>query len=292
MRIDLHTHSDRSDGTTSPAALVHAAVAAGLDVLALTDHDTSDGWDAAAEAARATGLTLLPGMEISCRWGYAGVHLLAYLPDATYPPLAEELARILHGRTARMPTILRRLNEVGVAIEVDDVHRVSGDATASGRPHVADALVALGVVADRNEAFARFLGPGGPAYVHRYVAPLERMIRLVAEAGGVTVVAHPWARRMHAGLDRHDFADLQSLGLTGIEVDHQDHAPDAREGLRSIAQDLGLVVTGSSDHHGAGKVDHELGCNTTAPEEYFRLLAAADDAARASGRPVPVVVNP
>jgi predicted metal-dependent phosphoesterase TrpH len=291
VRIDLHTHSRASDGTQTPEELVRAGVAAGLDVLAVTDHDTASGWATAERAARETGLDLVRGMEISTRHDGRGVHLLAYLPDPTYPPLVTELARILEGRTSRLPAMIERLRELGVDIQADDVRRVAGGTAATGRPHVADALVALGVVADRTEAFIRYLNPGRPAHADRYAADLETMIRVVGEAGGVTVIAHPWGR--HGGLERPDEATLAALaanGLSGIEVDHQDHDAGARERLRAIAGNLGLVVTGSSDYHGTGKVDHELGCNTTAPEEYHRLLELAAAAAARSGRTVPAVV--
>jgi predicted metal-dependent phosphoesterase TrpH len=217
------------------------------------------------------------------------VHLLAYLPDPAYPPLVAELARVLEGRTSRLPAMLEALRAVGIEIDAEDVRRVAGDAVATGRPHVADALIGLGVVGDRTEAFRRFLSPGGPAYARRYAAPLDDMVRLVREAGGVTVIAHPWGRH---GLDSPDEATLAGLaraGLAGIEVDHQDHDPPTRERLRAIARNLDLVATGSSDHHGTGKVDHELGCNTTAPGEYHRLLERAADAAAAAGRGVPVL---
>jgi predicted metal-dependent phosphoesterase TrpH len=196
---------------------------------------------------------------------------------------------VLDGRTARLPAMLERLRGLGIAIEHEDVRRVAGDAVATGRPHVADALIGLGVVVDRKEAFSRYLNPGRPAYAKRYAAPLEEMLGVVAEAGGVTVIAHPWGRH---GLDRPDEATLAELaanGLTGIEVDHQDHDAATRDRLRAIARNLGLVVTGSSDYHGTGKVDHELGCNTTAPEEYHRLLERAAEAALAAGRGVPVL---
>ena len=289
MRIDLHTHSRASDGTQAPGELVRAAAAAGIDVVALTDHDTTAGWDEAAEVARAARVSLVPGMEISARHDGHGVHLLAYLPDPTYPPLLAALQLVLDGRTARLPAMLERLRGLGIAIEHEDVRRVAGDAVATGRPHVADALIGLGVVVDRKEAFSRYLNPGRPAYAKRYAAPLEEMLGVVAEAGGVTVIAHPWGRH---GLDRPDEATLAELaanGLTGIEVDHQDHDAATRDRLRAIARNLGLVVTCSSDYHGTGKVDHELGCNTTAPEEYHRLLERAAEAALAAGRGVPVL---
>ncbi|MCM0619341.1 PHP domain-containing protein [Nocardioides bruguierae] len=292
MRIDLHTHSRASDGTQSPEELVRAAAAAGLDVLALTDHDTADGWAAAEVTARDVGVTLVRGMEISTQLDGWGVHLLAYLPDPTYPPLAEHLRRVLEGRSGRTPAIVARLNALGIDLTVDDVARVSGDAAASGRPHVADALVARGAVRDRDEAFARYLNAGRPAHVDRYAAPLREVVRDVAGAGGVSVIAHVWGRRRVQEPGPDLLAEAASLGLTGLEVDHQDHAPQVRTRLRDIARDLDLVVTGSSDHHGTGKVDHDLGCNTTDPEQYERLLGAARAAAAASGRSTPAVVRP
>ena len=292
MRIDLHTHSNRSDGTESPADLVKRALSEGLDVLGLTDHDTTEGWDEAVDAAESTGLRLVRGIEVSCVFAGYGVHLLAYLPDPTYPPLARELQRVLDGRNSRLPATLERLRALGIDIDVHDVRRVAGETAAMGRPHVADALVELGVVGDRNEAFNTYLGPQGPAYVHRYAADLEDMIGTVAAAGGVTVLAHPWASRHdHSALDADGIAGLCDVGLSGLEVDHEDHDPATRAALRAVARDLGLVVTGSSDYHGLGKVDHDLGCNTTAPDQLDRLLDLAAGAAEASGRTTPAVVG-
>jgi predicted metal-dependent phosphoesterase TrpH len=285
VRIDLHTHSDRSDGTTTPRELVMAARDAGLDVVALTDHDTAEGWAEAMVTAEQCGITLVPGMEISCKAGSHGVHLLAYLCDPAYPPLVEALTAILDGRDQRMPRICERLREHGVDIHEADVVRVAGSAAALGRPHVADTLVTLGVVADRSEAFDRFLSPGRPAYVRRYAPPVEDMIGLVAEAGGVTVLAHPWGRGGRDRLGEQELRRLHDGGLLGVEVDHQDHSPALRDELRALAGSLGLVVTGSSDYHGDGKVAHDLGCNLTAPDELDRLLDAAERAsAQAGGR--------
>lgn len=291
MRIDLHTHSLASDGTQTPAELVRAAADAGLDAFAITDHDTADGWDEAAAAAAETGVALVRGMEISTRHGGRGVHLLAYLPDPSYPPLLAELDRILAGRDSRVPAMVDRLRALGIDISVADVESAAGAATSTGRPHVADALVARGVVADRDEAFTRFLTAGRPAYADRYAAPLTGTIDLVRAAGGVAVVAHPWGRHERSSLDEAALAELADHGLAGLEVDHEDHDDEARERLRAVARNLDLVVTGSSDHHGAGKVGHDLGCNTTHPDEFERLLELAAAAAAASGRPVPGVVN-
>ena len=291
MRIDLHTHSRASDGTQSPEELVRAAAAAGLDVVAITDHDTAEGWDEAETTARETGIALVRGMEISTRHDGHGVHLLAYLPDRTHPGLVAELDRILDGRSSRLPAMLARLRELGIDITAEDVGRVAGDAVSTGRPHVADALVDLGVVGDRTEAFRRYLSPGRPAYANRYAAPLETMLDLVGEAGGVSVIAHPWGRHGREEPGEATLAALVEAGLSGIEVDHQDHDAPTRDRLRGIARNLDLVATGSSDHHGTGKVDHELGCNTTEPEEFHRLVELARAAAARSGRRAPGVVG-
>lgn len=284
MRIDLHTHSDRSDGTDHPRDLVAHARAAGIDVLAITDHDTAAGWTDARDAALAAGVGLVPGMEISCVHQGVGVHLLAYLPDATFEPLQSELRKVLDGRDARLPATVQRLRDLGIEITSADVEAVAGPAAAIGRPHVADALVDLGAVTNRAEAFDRYLSAGRPAYVGRYAADLVGMLAIVAAAGGVSVVAHPWGRHGRGGLDAAVLAELRDHGLSGLEADHEDHDPAARAALHGIADDLGLVATGSSDYHGAGKLDCRLGCNTTAPEQLERLLDAARVAAGRAGR--------
>jgi predicted metal-dependent phosphoesterase TrpH len=283
VRIDLHTHSSRSDGTDSPGDLVRAAAATGLDVVALTDHDTSAGWAEAASAAAEAGVDLVPGMEISCKHRGSGVHLLAYWPDPSYPPLVRLLAEVVEGRSSRMPRMVERLRELGHAVTVDDVLAQAAGTGSIGRPHIADALVAKGIVESRDEAFDRFLRSGGPAYVDRPAALLEETIRVVADAGGVTVVAHPWGRDSAGVMQPEDLGALQQAGLTGVEVDHEDHSPEQRVALRAVARELGLVVTGSSDHHGAGKVGHDLGCNLTAPEEYARLREARPTSDPSSG---------
>jgi predicted metal-dependent phosphoesterase TrpH len=276
VRIDLHTHSRVSDGTEAPGDLVRAAAAAGLDVVALTDHDITTGWDEAAAAAEQVGIALVRGIEISTRFRGSGVHLLAYLPDPADPALVGELQRILEGRDDRVPAMLARLRALGIPGATEEaLAEVTVNAGATGRPHVADLLVRLGVVADRDQAFEEYLSQGRPAYVDRYAADLLRMIGLVVAARGVPVVAHPWGRGSADVLDPAAFAVLAEAGLFGIEVDHLDHDERQREELRAIAAGLGLVVTGSSDHHGTGKVDHDLGVETTAPDQLERILARA-----------------
>lgn len=275
MTIDLHTHSRVSDGTAAPRDLVHAAAAAGLDVVALTDHDTTLGWDEAAAAAGEAGIALVRGIEISTRFRGAGVHLLAYLPDAADGPLQEELARIVAGREDRVPTMLARLRELGIPATPEALAAATGGSEVTGRPHIADLLVHLGVVKDRDQAFAQYLSDGGPAFVDRYAADLVTMIGLVRAAGGVPVIAHPWGRGSAHVLDEPAIVVLKEAGLAGLEVDHLDHAPHTRDRLRAIAGRLDLVVTGSSDHHGTGKTGHDLGCETTAPDQLDRILELA-----------------
>ena len=291
MRIDLHTHSLASDGTQTPTELMEAGARAGLDVMALTDHDTAAGWAEATTAAESAGIALVRGMEISTRHEGRGVHLLAYLPDPTYPPLIEHLDRILESRSGRVPAIIERLRAAGIDVTEDDVRREAGASAAAGRPHIADALVRRGVVVDRGEAFDRFLKPGRAGHVHRYAAELVTMIETVRLAGGVTVMAHPWGRSDPGSLGEAAFAGLAEDGLAGIEVDHRDHTDEQRDELRSIAANLDLVVTGSSDHHGTGKTDHDLGCFTTAPDQYARLMELAAGSAAVAGRATPPVVG-
>jgi len=285
VTIDLHTHSSVSDGTASPADLVRAAAAAGLEVVALTDHDTTAGWVEAVAAAEECGIGLVRGIEVSARYRGAPVHLLAYLPDPRDQALQAELGRIVAGREERVPAMLARLRELGIPATEAALAEVSPSNRVTGRPHVADLLVRLGVVADRDEAFARYLADGKAAYVDRYAADLISMIGLVDAARGVAVVAHPWGRGSAPVLDERAFAELAGAGLAGVEVDHLDHDAAARSGLRAIAGRLDLIVTGSSDHHGTGKTGHGLGCETTAPGQLRRIL----DRAAALGSPTGLV---
>ncbi len=268
MRIDLHTHSTASDGTESPRDVVRQAAEAGLDVVALTDHDTTAGWEEASAAAAEVGIVLVRGIEVSTRHRGTGVHLLAYEPDPTHPGLVAELARIVAGREDRAPAMIAALNAAGVDLTLEEV----GPHGVPGRPHVADALVRKGVVRDRDQAFAEWLAEGRPGYVDRYAADLVEALALVRDAGGVAVLAHPWGRGSRDALPPEELDRLAGLGLTGIEVDHQDHVdPDVRTELRAAARAAGLVVTGSSDYHGTGKTAHDLGSHTTDPAEYERL---------------------
>jgi hypothetical protein len=287
MRIDLHTHSSVSDGTDAPAELVRQAARADLSVVAVTDHDTFDGWAGAFEAADAAGVTVVGGVEMSTTLDGAGVHLLAYLPDPAYAPLVGELARIRADRARRLPVIAERLTSLGLPLTVDDILAAAGDATTLGRPHVADAMIAKGYVRDRREAFSTWLAAGGPAFVRKYAPPTADAIALVRAAGGVPVLAHPWGRGSRDALNEETIGDLADTGLAGLEVDHASHDDDTRRRLRAIAAEHNLIVTGSSDHHGKGKAGHDLGTETTAPGQYERLVAEAEATARAARRRAP-----
>ncbi|MGY1721944.1 PHP domain-containing protein [Blastococcus sp. SYSU DS0533] len=280
MRIDLHTHSSVSDGTDDPAALLAAARAAGLDVLALTDHDTTAGW-AAAQEHRPAGLTVVPGMELSCRWFPAdqppvSVHLLGYLFDPLHPAFAAERARLRDERLGRAERIVAALAADGYPVSwAELVEQAAGGVV--GRPHVAGALVRAGVVGSVVEAFAGLLHHRSPYYVSKADTDVREGIALVRAAGGVPVFAHGLATKRGRVVDDEAIAAMAAAGLLGLEVDHPDHTAEQRAHLRGLATDLGLLVTGSSDHHGTNK-QTPLGACTTDPEQYERLVAAGTGA--------------
>jgi predicted metal-dependent phosphoesterase TrpH len=277
--IDLHTHSNASDGTDSPSELIEKAISRGLDVIALTDHDTVGGWDEATAALKNhesnSKLELVLGSEVSCQ-GEDGtsIHMLGLLFDPNYAPLISEFEKTRENRVTRMSRIISRLNEAGIEITIEEVNaQKRGDATL-GRPHLADALVARGHVASREEAFNIFLHNGSKFYINHYSPSPEVAIRLIKEAGGVAVIAHPLASRSGRKIDLDTLSQLIQAGLDGIEVDHRDHNEMERSELMRLAIEHNLVVTGSSDYHGTGKMN-QLAEFTTHPEQWERLEAKA-----------------
>ncbi|MBH1935674.1 PHP domain-containing protein [Streptomyces sp. AV19] len=276
MRIDLHTHSTASDGTDTPAELVLGAAAAGLDVVALTDHDGTGEYTEAI-AALPPGLTLVTGAELSCRLGGVGVHLLAYLFDPAEPEFARERELVRDGREPRARAMVARLRELGVPVTWERVAELARGG-AVGRPHVAAAMVELGVIGSVSDAFTpEWLGSGGRAYVEKHEFDPFEAVRLVKAAGGVSVLAHPMAVKRGVVLPEGAIAELASAGLDGVEVDHMDHDAPARARLRGLAADLGLLTTGSSDYHGRNKTC-ELGEFTTDPEIYGEITRRATGA--------------
>ncbi|NJP42441.1 PHP domain-containing protein [Actinacidiphila epipremni] len=277
MRIDLHTHSSASDGTDTPAELVRNAVAAGLDVVALTDHDTVAGHAEATAALAGTPLTLVPGAELSCRVDGISMHMLAYLFDTTEPRLhaARELVR--DDRVPRARGMIAKLQELGVPVTWERVARIAGDGSV-GRPHIATAMVELGVVPTVSDAFtSQWLANDGRAYVEKHEFDPFEAVALVKAAGGVTVFAHPGAHKRGETVPDEVIARLAAAGLDGLEVDHTDHDAGTRERLRGLARELGLLATGSSDYHGSRKTV-ELGACTTSPEVYAQIAARASGA--------------
>jgi len=273
MRIDLHTHSNASDGTQSPAEVVSSAVEAKLQVVALTDHDTTAGWAEAAEAAAQHGIALVRGIEVSCNYEGISIHLLGYLQDPTAPGLLEELERSRESRGNRAQRIVERLARV-MALTWDDVLKQVKPGATVGRPHIADAMVAKGIVAERREAFAKYLYDGSPFYESHYAPDPVTAVRLVRQAGGVAVMAHPFASGRGFVVKDAVIEAMAAEGMAGLEVYHRDHTgAEVQHGL-DLAVSLGLFVTGSSDYHGEGK-PNLLGENTTDPVVLQQIEALA-----------------
>lgn len=272
--IDLHTHSSVSDGTETPTELVEAARAAGVDVLGITDHDTVGGWQEAEAAARRAGITLVRGIEITCREDSLSVHLLGYLTDPGDAALMDELARARDSRATRLERMVERMAEGGIPITYPEVlARVAPGATP-GRPHIADALIANGTIRHRDEAFAEWLHDKSPYYVHHYSLDPVEAVRLVRDAGGVPVIAHPFTRTRGEVMGDELVERMAAAGLVGLEAHHRDHGPEQTARALELAQRLGLVVTGSSDYHGEGKLNR-LAEFTTTPSVLETIEAAA-----------------
>jgi predicted metal-dependent phosphoesterase TrpH len=272
MRADLHVHSNASDGTDPPAEVMRRAAQAGLDVVALTDHDTVAGHAQARQALPAP-LILVPGMELSARLDGHSVHLLAYLFDPDDPDLAAETRRIRDDRILRARAMVDRLIDLGVPITWDDVAAIAGSAVV-GRPHIARAMAASGAIASPGQAFTPdWIADGGRAYVGRYALDPVRAIALVRSAGGAAVLAHPRADRALAVSDPQ-IADLAAAGLVGVEVFHPDQPAAEQASLLGLTRDLGLIATGGSDDHGS-LTGHRIGSHTAAPGAYEALLARA-----------------
>ena len=276
VRIDLHSHSTASDGTDPPAEVMRRARAAGLDVIALTDHDTLAGDDEARRAAPA-GLSLVTGMELSARLDSHSVHLLSYLPDGASPELAAETRAIRDDRIRRGQAMVQRLRDLGVDVTWEQVAALAAGGSV-GRPHIARAMVAAGAIATPREAFGPdWIGAGGRAYVSRYALEPAQAIRLVRASGGAVVLAHPGAVSRGWRIPDESIAALAGAGLAGLEVDHPDHDEAERARLRVLATDLGLVITGGSDDHG-DLTGHRLGAETTSPGAFEKLMALAAEA--------------
>ncbi len=280
--IDLHAHSNRSDGKDSPSELVRKASANGIKVLAITDHDTTDGWDEALTAARSQGIGLIPGIEVSTRSSVEGrsisVHILAYLPNPNDPALSRELAKTRSSRITRAKEMVNRLS-ADYSITWSDVESQLPAGATVGRPAIADALVSLGIVPTRSDAFASILSKKSKYYVSDYSIDTSSAITLIRQAGGVSVMAHPLidfpAGRSELDLPLGHFEKLIAAGLDGLEINHRSVPDFARSWLSNLALKHNLIITGSSDYHGDGAKENLLGENTTEPDQLARIVDQA-----------------
>ena len=273
--IDLHTHTTCSDGTDSPRELVNKAIVQGLQVLGISDHDTTSGWEEATQTLRGS-LQLALGAEISClTHDGISVHMLGMLFDPKHAEMQQVLEETRDGRLPRMRKMIEKMREEGMDISIEDVEKAMPAGATMGRPHLADALVAKKIVKSRDEAFIDLLHNDSRFYVSHAAPTPAEAIALIRRAGGVAVIAHPFASHRGQILQSEDFAELVAAGLNGIEVDHRDQNPDERAMLRVIARELDLVVTGSSDYHGTGKLN-SLAENHTHREQWEKLEAQAN----------------
>ena len=273
--IDLHTHTTFSDGTDTPTQLINKALAAGITTIALTDHDSISGWQEATTALR-PGICLVPGAEVSCQTlDGISVHILGLLFDSSNRELIDTLEKTRENRFGRMEKIIAKINEAGIEISMSEVLEQLSDGATLGRPHLADALIKKGVVASREEAFTQMLHNHSKYYVSHYSPTPEAVIKLIKDAGGVSVIAHPMASHRGRTISLDTFGSLIQAGLDGIEVDHRDHSAEEKTQLISLAKESKLVMTGASDYHGNGKLNL-LGEYTTEPAQWQKLEERAN----------------
>ena len=273
-RIDLHTHSTASDGSFRPAEVVRLAKEAGLQALALTDHDTTDGLAEALAAGKEFGVEVITGVEISTRHAGDTMHILGYFLDFHSGELEERLGVLKQARKDRNPKIIAKLNALGIPITMEQVEAISGGGQV-GRPHIARALLEGGYVRDLQQAFDIYLKNSGKAYVQKFRFPLREALGMIRDAKGVPVLAHPFTMNLgSAGALRDRLLDLQAHGLAGVEVYYSDHSPEQEALYLKLAQELGLLVTGGSDFHGANKPEVTLGNIRSRDRLTYDLVAA------------------
>ena len=283
-RIDLHTHSNRSDGTFEPAGVVRLAAERALDVVALTDHDTTDGLAEALATGSVVGVEVVPGVEFSAEFDGNSVHVLCYWMDPQDPALQLELRRLREDRFRRGELMVGKLQELGLPVAFQRVRAIAGDATIV-RPHIAQAMVEAGVVATEKEAFERYIGDGGPAHVAKHALDPVNAVALIDGAGGVCALAHPGMWGDQSSVPVELIERMAAAGMRGLEVDHPDHTPEMRERYRTLAAELGLIATGGSDCHGTRYDPVRLGTSLCDPEAFAALRALAPHGAPAQPAP-------
>jgi 3',5'-nucleoside bisphosphate phosphatase len=272
-RIDLHTHSTHSDGTFGPAELVRLAADRDLQVVALTDHDTTNGLPEALATGLEVGVQVVPGVEFSAEYLGTSVHILCYWMDEEDRALQLELRRLREDRYRRGELMVEKLGSLGLPVEFERVREIAGDATIV-RPHIAQAMVEAGVVASEKEAFDRYIGDGGPAHVAKHALDPLDAVALIEDAGGVCALAHPGMWGDQSSVPDELIERMAAAGMRGLEVDHPDHTPEARERYRALADRLGLIATGGSDCHGSRYDPVRLGSSLCDPRAFVALRDA------------------
>jgi len=283
-RIDLHTHSNRSDGTFEPAEVVRLAAERALDVVALTDHDTTDGLAEALATGSVVGVEVVPGVEFSAEFDGNSVHVLCYWMDPQDAALQLELRRLREDRFRRGELMVGKLQDLGLPVEFQRVRAIAGDATIV-RPHIAQAMVEAGVVATEKEAFERYIGDGGPAHVAKHALDPVNAVALIDAAGGVCALAHPGMWGDQSAVPVELIERMAAAGMRGLEVDHPDHPPEMRERYRTLAGELGLIGSGGSDCHGTRYDPVRLGTSLCEPEAFAALRALAPHGTPAAPAP-------
>jgi len=283
-RIDLHTHSNRSDGTFEPAEVVRLAAERALDVVALTDHDTTDGLAQAFTTGSGVGVEVVPGVEFSAEFDGQSVHVLCYWMDPQDAALQLELRRLREDRFRRGELMVGKLRDLGLPVGFERVRAIAGDATIV-RPHIAQAMVEAGVVASEKEAFERYIGDGGPAHVAKHALDPVNAVALIDGAGGVCALAHPGMWGDQSSVPVELIERMAAAGMRGLEVDHPDHTPEMRERYRTVAGRLGLIATGGSDCHGTRYDPVRLGTSLCEPEAFAALRALAPHGSPAAPAP-------
>ena len=283
-RIDLHTHSNRSDGTFEPAEVVRLAAERALDVIALTDHDTTDGLAEALATGSVVGVEVVPGVEFSAEFDGNSVHVLCYWMDPQDAALQLELRRLREERFRRGELMVGKLQDLGLPVAFQRVRAIAGDATIV-RPHIAQAMVEAGVVATEKEAFERYIGDGGPAHVAKHALDPVNAVALIDGAGGVSALAHPGMWGDQSSVPVELIERMAAAGMRGLEVDHPDHTPEMRERYRTLAGELGLIATGGSDCHGTRYDPVRLGTSLCEPEAFAALRALAPHGSPAAPAP-------
>ena len=284
LRIDLHTHSNRSDGTFEPAEVVRLAAERALDVVALTDHDTTDGLTEALTTGSVVGVEVVPGVEFSAEFDGQSVHVLCYWMDPQDTALQLELRRLREDRFRRGELMVGKLRDLGLPVGFERVRAIAGDATIV-RPHIAQAMVEAGVVASEKEAFERYIGDGGPAHVAKHALDPMDAVALIGGAGGVCTLAHPGMWGDQSSVPVELIERMAAAGMRGLEVDHPDHTPEMRERYRTLAGQLGLIATGGSDCHGTRYDPVRLGTSLCEPEAFAALRALAPHGSPAAPAP-------